>query len=222
MFRAGRNLRGLPVHQGARRERVGLRQLDSGRSITPGCLLFPVTTGLQLEPSLSPLLKAPGIDASGGLQSRGLSFISDLSRMGKRHPGPSILPWLGSGGWQKHSPLPASSARGPQTHFFDTFYSCKLYICSCLHRRRFLLKEGQSRRHECQGGGGAHERAAGQPWCTGAWGAPWTELDESVKRLLRITPGVKTFSGSQSTVHGRKPGATSASPRVLIKMHSDS
>lgn len=56
----------------------------------------------------------------------------------------------------------------------------------------------------------------------GAWGCPWTGLDGGV-RLLRITPGVKTIQWFPVTVHGRKLGGfPSASPGVLIKMHSDS
>lgn len=56
--------------------------------------------------------------------------------------------------------------------------------------------------------------------------APGVPLDRSwtrVKRLLRVTWGSKTIQWFPVTVHGRKLGGyITASPGVLIKMHSDS
>lgn len=91
------------------------------------------------------------------------AFISDLSQMGKRHPGtpPSHHGWRVVDGRNRLSWLPASSAHGPQTHFFDTFYSCKLCICSCLRRRRFLLRRKGRATNMSVEVEGAHRLAAG-------------------------------------------------------------
>lgn len=60
---------------------------------------------------------------------------------------------------------------------------------------------------------GAHRLAAGHPGAGGVWGALGQRLDESVKMLLRVTPGVKIIQSFPVTVHGRKLGGCISIPR---------
>lgn len=47
----------------------------------------------------------------------------------------------------------------------------------------------------------------------GVWGSLGQRLDKSVKRLLRIIPGVKTIQWFPVTAHGRKLGGYISIPR---------
>lgn len=190
MFRAGRNLRGHPQSiRGQGGERVGLRQLDSGRSITPGWYSFPVTTGLAgtfSQPSSSPN-PWNGCLRWAAVQGTQLSFqISPEWEKGTQGP---LHPAMAGEWWMAEtlSQLPASSARGPQTHFFDTFYSCKLCICSCLHRRRFLLKRKGRAADMSVKVEGAHRRAAGHRGA-GRLGCPWTEAGRECEEAAENHP----------------------------------
>ena len=136
MFRAGRNLRGHPQSiRGQGGERVGLRPLDSGRSITPGWYSFPFTTGLAgtfSQPSSSPN-PWNGCLRWAAVQGTQLSFqISPEWEKGTQEP---LHPAMAGEWWMADADSPSSQPAvpvGPRLTFSTRFTaaSCAFAVVS--------------------------------------------------------------------------------------------
>ena len=136
MFRAGRNLRGHPQSiRGQGGERVGLRLLDSGRSITPGWYSFSFTTGLAGTFSQSSSSPSPwnGCPRWAVVQGTQLSF--QISPKWEKCTQEPLHPTTVGGWWMAETDSPDSRPAvpmGPRLTFSTRFTaaSCAFAVVS--------------------------------------------------------------------------------------------
>lgn len=127
---------------------------------------------------------------------------------GKKAPrDPSILPWLGSGGWQKHSPSSQPAVpRGPPDSLFRHVLQLQVVHLQLSPQRRFLLKR-KGRAADMSVKVEGHTGVPQAIVVPGAWGAPWTEAGRECEEAAENHPrGEDHPVVPPVTVHGRKLG----------------